>query len=152
MKLISGFYIGVNLSKIGKPRTTKGLAVFCARVAEEKIAKNTIIMELTGIDVAPSDYFVICTCDSEVQIKALIDEILIKCRDVGVKRPRIEGNNTLRWVLMDFFDVILHIMLPDTRSFYQLEKLWGDAKFMIIDDGSKTKVVKPTDVSSFYEL
>ena len=139
------------MAKIGKPRSTKGLAVLCAKVAEDKIAKNILLLNLTEIDSAPSDYFVICSCDSENQIRAIVGELDSTCRDLGIQRPRIEGlHESASWVLADFFDVVVHIMLPSARSFYQLEKLWGDAEFKKVDENGKTKSVKPDEIKMMY--
>lgn len=116
--------------KIGKPRSAKGLAVFCAKLAEEKIASDIILMSLEDIETAPADYFVIATCNSDMQISAIIDLFKDVSSNLGMKKPRIEGTENMQWVLIDYFDVILHLMLPEVREYYHLEKLWGDAKFM----------------------
>jgi len=137
------------LSKIGKPRSTKGLAVFCARIAEEKIAESIILMNLSGIESAPTEYFVICTCETDIQSRALVDAIERKCKEVGIKRPRVEGLETANWVLLDFFDVVMHIMLSDSRDYYKLEKLWGDAQFLNLTTDGKTRVLKQENI---YEL
>ncbi|ROL58121.1 ribosome silencing factor [Bacteroidetes/Chlorobi group bacterium ChocPot_Mid] len=125
--------------KKGKPKTTKGLATFCARVCIEKLAENVHILDLRKIDTAPSDYFVICTCNSDTQMWALSESIIEKCRELGIEKPKVEGLAGSYWVLLDFFDVVMHIMLPEARNFYQLEKLWGDAKFYSVDDDGKVK-------------
>ncbi|MFH1051713.1 MAG: ribosome silencing factor [bacterium] len=130
------------MQKIGKPRTTKGLAAFCGKIAVEKLATNVLILDLTAIDSAPTDYFVICTSNSEMQSKAITDEVNQKCRDMGIDKPRAEGLTTSYWVLLDFFDVVMHIMLPEARNFYQLEKLWGDAKFYTVTGEGKLKTYK----------
>lgn len=125
--------------KIGKPKTAKGLATFCARVSLEKIAEDILILDLKKIDTAPTDYFVICTCKSDTQMWALTESIIEKCRELGIEKPKVEGLTGAFWVLLDFFDVVMHIMLPEARNFYQLEKLWGDAKFYSVDDDGKVK-------------
>ena len=139
------------MAKLGKPRSTKGLAVLCAKVAENKIAKNILLLNLTAIDSAPADYFVICSCDSDNQIRAVVGEIESTCRDLGIQKPKIEGlHESASWVLADFFDVVMHIMLPTARSFYQLEKLWGDAEFKKVDEAGKTKAVKLDEIKMMY--
>ena len=77
-----------------------------------------------------TDYFVICSGDSDTQVKAIADEIDRKLRDESVKPWHIEGYNALNWVLIDFIDVVVHIFKKETRDFYNLEKLWGDAPVM----------------------
>lgn len=128
--------------KIGRPRTTKGLAVMCAKLAEDKIASDILIMDLSKIDIASTDYFVVCTCDSDVQVKSLVTAIERKCKEFKLTRPKVEGLDNSQWVLMDFFDVVVHIMLPETREYYKLEKLWNDALFYELNDSGKPKAVK----------
>ena len=103
------------LLKIGRPRSTKGLAVFCAKLADDKLARDIILLNLTQIETAPTDYFVICTCDSEIQVEAVVSSIDRKCRELGLKHSRIEGLDSKQWVLLDFFDVVMHVMLKDSR-------------------------------------
>jgi ribosome-associated protein len=130
------------LAKITKPRTSKTLASFCAKIAEEKLAHGVLILNLSEIEISPSDYFVICSCDSDVQINAVVDEILNKCRDTGIKKPRVEGLKGGSWVILDFFDVVVHIMHRKAREFYKLEKLWGDAVFSKVTKGGRTIIIK----------
>ena len=127
---------------IGKPRSTKGLALFCARIAEEKIAQDILILDLSKIETAPSDFFVICSCDTDNQTRAISDAIDSKCRDYGLKRPKFEGVESGQWVLLDFFDVVVHIMINTVREYYKLEKLWGDAAFYKVSSDGKLAAVK----------
>ncbi len=118
------------------------LAFFCADIADEKISRDIYIMNLTDIEISPADYFVVCTCDTDVQSRALADAIDRKSKTEGYGRPKIEGTDSARWILLDFFDVVVHIMLPETRNFYKLEKLWGDAHFHKIDEEGKPVEIK----------
>ena len=138
------------MSKIGKPRTSLGLATLCARVAEDKLSKNTFILELTKIEIAPADYFVICSCDSESQVRAICESISMKCKELGLQPPRTEGLALSRWVLLDFFDVVVHIMLQKIREYYQLEKLWGDAKFYKLTVEGKPEHIKDILIKNIY--
>jgi len=81
-----------------------------------------------------SDFFVICTADANTQVKAIADEIDKKLRKDGIKCYHKEGYNSLNWVLLDYFDVVVHIFKKEAREFYKLEKLWGDAVFTEIED------------------
>lgn len=74
-----------------------------------------------------TDYFVICTGDSDTQVKAIADEVDKEMRDEGVKAWHTEGYQALNWVLIDFVDVVVHVFKKETREYYNLEKLWGDA-------------------------
>lgn len=81
-----------------------------------------------------ADYFVICTGGSDVQIKALANETCDRIRDAYGERPwHIEGMDSLQWVLIDYVDVVVHVMMNDAREFYGLERLWGDAPIEHID-------------------
>jgi ribosome-associated protein len=134
------------LAKISKPRSTKGLAVFCARVAEEKIAGNIIIMNLKKIEFAPSDFFVICSCDSETQVRAVAEEIEDMAKKIGLARPILEGKEAGQWIILDYFDVVVHVMLTRTREFYKIEKLWSDADFYRLGPDGKEKAVKAEEL------
>lgn len=85
-----------------------------------------------------ADYFVICSADSDVQVKAIADEIDKELRDEGIKYWHIEGYRALHWVLVDYVDVVVHIFKKDAREFYKLERLWGDAQVEdVMDEGVK---------------
>jgi len=112
---------------------------FAERIAELILSKKGYdihILDLRGLS-SITDFFVVCSADSDVQVKAIADEIDDKLRDVGIKCHFKEGYNTLNWVLMDYFDVIVHIFKKDAREFYNLEKLWADAPVEIINDEAK---------------
>lgn len=81
-----------------------------------------------------ADYFVICSGDSGTHVKAIADEVDKKLADEGIKCYYKEGYNTLSWVLLDYFDVVVHIFKNETRQFYNLEKLWGDAPVEEIEE------------------
>jgi len=134
------------LAAIGKPRTTKGLALFCARIAQEKLAESIVLMDLSNIESSPSEYFMICTCNSDIHVRAVADAILEKCTELSLKKPRVNGTEYNEWILLDFFDVIAHLMLENKRSYYQLEKLWADAKFFKISDDGKPLVMTNQEV------
>ena len=81
-----------------------------------------------------ADFFLICSADSDVQVKAIADAIDKDLRKVGIKCQHKEGYVALNWVLLDYFDVVVHVFKSDSRSFYNLEKLWGDAPVTVIED------------------
>jgi len=78
-----------------------------------------------------ADYFVICSGDSERQIQAIVDEILERMKEDGLRPLHIEGDTPSGWVLMDYGDVIVHIFAPEVRSYYELEKLWSNATLIV---------------------
>lgn len=121
------------MAKFGLPQNNEELALFCAKLAEEKIASDILLMNMEDIETAPAEYFVIATCDSDMQMRAIIDLLKDVCREIGMEKPRIEGTENMKWVLIDYFHVVMHLMLPDVRDYYHLEKLWGDAEFTHIN-------------------
>lgn len=133
---------------MSKPRSSKMLASFCAKITEEKLAHEVLILNLTEIEVSPSDYFVICSCDSDVQIAAVVDEIMFECRESDIKKPRVEGLKGGTWVILDFFDVVVHVMHKKARDFYKLEKLWGDAVFSKLSKSGRTITIKNDELKS----
>jgi ribosome-associated protein len=89
------------------------------------------MLDLRGLTTI-ADYFVVCTAESERQLRAVansIDEDLVKA---GAKRPRIEGSAETGWVLLDFSDVIIHIFSPEQREFYRIERLWKQAQPVVV--------------------
>jgi len=91
-----------------------------------------------------SDFFVICSADSDTQVKAIADEIDKSLRDEGIKCWHKEGYTALSWVLLDYVDVVVHVFKKDAREFYNIEKLWGDAPSIeVVDPELRKKVAKP---------
>ncbi len=78
-----------------------------------------------------ADYFVICSGESERQVKAIADEVTEKTKEEGVRPLHIEGDSSSGWMLVDYGGVIVHIFAPIMRGYYQLEKLWGDAAVVV---------------------
>ena len=96
---------------------------------EEKKAKDITILDLQDIEHAVTNYFVICHGSSKPQLEALAEAIVDKTLEkFGTKPWHKEGFENAEWILLDYIDVVVHIFREDRRSFYQLEKLWADAK------------------------
>jgi ribosome-associated protein len=103
------------------------LARLVAAYAEDKKATDLVELDLRGI-IGYTDYFVICSGRSERQTKAIHDGILQGLKhDHGVLPRRVEGLPESRWILMDYLDVVVHVFTPETRAYYRLEQLWGEA-------------------------
>ncbi len=109
------------------------LSLLIARLSLEKKAENVIIMDLKEITPI-TDYFVICSGDSDIQVKAICDYIIEELEKENIQIWHVEGHQALNWVLLDLVDVIIHIFRPEVRDFYALEKLWGDAKITKLED------------------
>jgi len=106
---------------------SKKLALICWEQADNKKAENIVILDVSKLS-SVTDYFVVCSATSEPHLRAISDEITDALRDDHELRPRaIDGTLQTAWIVMDYFDVIVHIMKTDAREKYDLEALWGDA-------------------------
>lgn len=97
-----------------------------ADLALERKAHDVVVLDLRGISTA-TDYFLIASGNSDVQVKAIADHITDELKKEGVRPEHVEGRQTGRWVLLDYIDFVVHVFHPQARDFYQLENLWGDA-------------------------
>lgn len=105
----------------------KKLALKCRELADRKKAENLVILDLRGLSTV-TDYFVIATGTSEPHLRAVVDEITDQLKEQHNIRPRAsEGTLQATWIVLDFFDVMVHVMRADVRAHYDLEGLWGDA-------------------------
>jgi len=100
--------------------------VQAAELALDRKAENVLALDLRGISSA-TDYFVLATGRSDIQVRAIAEHIMEELRKSGVRPLHVEGLDRARWVLMDFVDFVVHVLHPQARDFYQLELLWGDA-------------------------
>jgi ribosome-associated protein len=106
---------------------SRRLALRCRELAENKKAENTIVLDMRSLTTV-TDYFVICTGTSEPHLRAVVDEITEKLREELTLRPRaIDGELPASWIVLDYLDVMVHVMHPEARRRYDLEGLWGDA-------------------------
>ncbi len=103
------------------------LADRIAEIASDRKALDIRVLDLRGI-VAYTDFFVVCSGNSERQTKAIHDAIHQSLKDEqGVLPRRSEGSGEARWILLDYLDCVVHIFTPAAREFYRLENLWGEA-------------------------
>ena len=106
---------------------SRKLAMLCRELADNKKAEDIVILDLRKIS-SITDYFVICTGSSEPHLRAIVDEIQEHLEEEHQMTPRgTDGSINTSWVVMDYFDVIVHVMRKDVRELYNLEDLWGDA-------------------------
>ena len=113
--------------------TSTELAHHIADIALDKKALNVIILDLSSLD-AVTDYFVVCTGEVELQVKAITDYIYDSLLAEKIKPFHREGYDNLQWVLLDYIDVVVHVFLPERRQFYSLETLWIDAPVIELTD------------------
>ena len=112
---------------------SKELVDIVVNLIQSKKGYNITVIDLRELS-AMADYFVICSANANTQVKAVADEVDKRLRKDGIKCYHKEGYSALNWVLLDYFDVVVHVFKKDSREFYNLEKLWGDAKFTEIED------------------
>ena len=111
-------------------KLTKNSKIFKAIIhaIQEKKGENIVSLDLRKIPEAVSDFFIICEANNNTQLKAIADfieeDVKIKCSEAPYKH---EGRQAQQWILIDYVNVVVHIMLPEPRKFYQLEEMWSDA-------------------------
>ncbi len=119
--------------KTGITRLTKNSKIFktIVHAIQEKKGENIISLDLRKIPEAVSDFFIICEANNNNQLKAIADfveeSVKEKCGEIPYKH---EGRQAQQWILIDYINIVVHIMLPEPRKFYQLEEMWSDAPSM----------------------
>ena len=106
------------------------------RIADLMISKKAIdivILDLKKLTSA-TDYFVICSADSDTQVKAIADSVQNGTEAFGERIWHQEGYHALRWIVLDYVNVVVHVFHKEERSFYNLDRLWGDAKRTEVQD------------------
>jgi ribosome-associated protein len=118
------------MAKIEKRRATKRLPAQverAVRAAEDKKAVDLAVLDLRKA-AGFTDYFVIASGTNPRQVRAIADSVMESLQVEGVKPAHVEGYDRAEWILLDFFDFIVHVFAPETRMFYGLERLWGIAE------------------------
>lgn len=111
-------------------RLTKASKIFktIINAIQEKKGENIISLDLRKIPEAVADFFIICEATNNTQLKAIADfiefEVKDKCNEAAYKH---EGRQAQQWILIDYVNIVIHVMLPEPRKFYQLEEMWSDA-------------------------
>ncbi len=111
-------------------------AQLCAEAADSKKAFEILILDLRKL-TSIADYFVICSGSNTTQVGAIADGIGQALAKAGIQPSHVEGATGANWVLMDYGDVVVHIFEEQTRTYYSLEKLWGEAPRIPVAVGSK---------------
>lgn len=97
------------------------------RAAEDKKAEGLTILDLRKA-AGFTDYFVIASGNNVRQVRAIADAVIEALEEAGAKPAHVEGYDRSEWILLDYFDFIVHVFAPETRMFYGLERLWGNAE------------------------
>jgi len=113
---------------------TTTLLATAYNAADDKKALDIVVLNMEGVSVM-ADQFVICHANSERQVQAIAREVLDEATVAGFPVRRMEGFDTGRWVLVDLGDVVVHVFHKDERDHYNLEKLWGDAPKLDMENG-----------------
>jgi len=113
--------------------SSRDLAVAAARAAADKQGERVAVLDVRELIVI-TDYFVITSGSSQRQVRTIVEEIEKAMRDLGRKPVRREGVEDWRWVLLDYFDVVIHVFSDEEREYYDLERLWRDAPRVEFDD------------------
>ena len=94
---------------------------------QEKKGKQVVTINLSQVENAICDFFIICHGDSVTQVDAITESIEKKLKEeIGVRAHHVEGRQNSQWILLDYFDVLVHVFLQEFRGFYKLEELWAD--------------------------
>jgi ribosome-associated protein len=121
-----------------KIKTDIDSKVLCDAIVEgmqENKAKDIVVLDLRGIDSAVTDFFVICSGESNVQVDGIANTVQRYTRKELQERPwHQEGKTNSEWILLDYVSVVAHIFYKDARSFYDIEDLWSDAKRTNVPD------------------
>lgn len=106
---------------------SRKLALLCRELADNRKAEDIVILDLRQLS-SITDYFVIASATSEPHLRAVVNEITDKLqREMGLHPRAVDGKPPSAWLVLDYFDVIVHVMRTDLRERYDLEGLWGDA-------------------------
>lgn len=114
--------------RTGKLTTNSRLYKTIIKAIQDKKGENIISLDLRKIPEAVSDFFIICEATTNVQIKAIADFVQERVKEECGENPyKFEGVGSMQWVLIDYVNIVVHVMQPDTRKFYRLEDMWSDA-------------------------
>ncbi len=120
-------------------RRPKTISKKIIKFALGKKAEEVMLLDLRKITTM-TDFFVICSGGSDVQVRAIAGAVLDGCKQEKISVYSVEGLDALSWVLIDLVDVVVHVFKQDTRKYYQLERLWGDAVIETFDDEGREAI------------
>ncbi len=112
--------------------TAKDTVRLGARAALDKKAAGLVVLDLRGIS-GVADFFLVCSGRSTTQIETIVEAIRQALKAEGVRPRHREGTPESGWLLLDYGDVVMHVFLDETREFYALERLWGDAPLLSVE-------------------
>ncbi len=126
-----------NRKKKVSTRLTKSSKIIKTIIAaiKEKKGENIISLDLRKVNEAVADFFIVCEASSQTQVRAIAENVEDRVKEKCSEAPyHHEGYSNSQWVLIDYVNVVVHVMQPDTRKFYRLEEMWSDAAAEELDD------------------
>ena len=115
--------------------SSEELSQLVVKGMQERKASNIVVMDMRKVKNAFTDYFVVASGTSDTQVEAIAESVDKEVWEATRNNPRsTEGKANREWILVDYYDVIVHVFKKDRREFYKLEELWGDAEFTYIED------------------
>ncbi|SFH09697.1 ribosome silencing factor [Pedobacter insulae] len=114
-------------------KKTANLSTYLSEIAvhgiQEKKGNDIVRLDLRNLNSSVSDYFIVCNADSTTQVKAIADSVEEEIYKLTQTNPwRKEGLDNAEWIILDYFDIVVHIFRTEKRDFYGIEDLWGDAE------------------------
>lgn len=103
------------------------------KILDNKKADKIEVIKVRDLTII-SDYFVIASASNSTHVKALVDEVEFKLKEIGRAPERVEGYQNANWIVLDYNDVIVHVFYEETRNYYNLEKLWADGEKISVDE------------------
>ncbi len=119
----------------GMIKSIKDIALLASEAAESKKANDVQILDVKELTII-ADYFLICSGNSEVQVKAIARAIENKLAEEDILARKVAGKEEARWILLDYADIIIHVFRQNERDYYEIERLWADAKEILADGRS----------------
>lgn len=115
---------------------SRKLAQHCRELADDKKADELVILDVRKLS-SVTDYFVIASALSDPHLRAIAEEVEVRLKEEGLLAAAVDGTATAGWIVLDYFDVIVHVMRADVRAHYDLEGLWNDAPRVRATRGGK---------------
>jgi ribosome-associated protein len=127
---------------VKKKITTRKALLLCLNTALEKKAKNLVVLNVKKLSYL-ADYFLICSGGSDRQVQAISSSIEESMKKAGLRPAGIEGDRIGKWVLMDYYDIVIHVFLEPVREYYDIERLWSEAPRMDVpEDSTEVKALR----------
>lgn len=130
------------VSTVNKKITTRKALLLCLNTALEKKAKNLVVLNVKKLSYL-ADYFLICSGTSDRQVQAISSSIEENMKKAGLLPAGVEGDRIGKWVLMDYYDIVVHVFLEPVREYYDIERLWSEAPRMeVAEDVTEVKALR----------